>query len=388
MASHSQQSLALKYRPRTFADLVGQRAVHMFLERMVDQHKVPPAILMDGPRGVGKTTSARILAASLNCEGSPVPCGHCVSCKAVYDGTSMDVIEIDAASNGLVEDIRRLREQVLYDVGGNYRVILLDEAHACSTAAFQAMLKVFEEPPLNTVFVLLTTEPSRIPDTVLSRCMPFSFRRIGVTDIVGRLQHICDQEQVSVEPALLSTIAERADGGLRDAIMLLDQLLRVDITTLTGYLDLTGDTDYGPAIINALATNNIADAYDIAHDQLQRTGAASTIADTIATTLRDLLILGQDGAITAQGSALRNRQLLVNRLDPVLLVAAMKVLWDLKTRTRVTDDPRITLDLALAMLADVLTRAAKPPANATPGTESATTPGKLNLAQMRTMATS
>lgn len=377
------QSLALKYRPRTFDDLVGQRPVQVVLRRMVETRKVPQALLFDGMRGTGKTTTARILAAALNCEGSPVPCGACVSCKSVYDGTSLDVIEMDGASNGLVEDIRHLREQVMYEVGGNYRVVLIDEAHGCSTPAFNAMLKTFEEPPLNTVFVLLTTEPGRIPDTVQSRLMPFTFHRIGTADIMARLQYIADCESIDADSALLQAIADAADGGLRDAIMRFDQLARVGVTTLAGYTDLTGDSDYGPALLGHLAAGDIAAAYDSAHQQLQRTGNPAVIADRLTDTLRDVLVLAAGGTLTSQGEPLAARTRLAGTIDKITAVAGLRVLWDLKTRMRATDDPRIGLDLALAMLADTLHKPATRAASSPPPAAAA---APLNLAQMAAAA--
>jgi DNA polymerase-3 subunit gamma/tau len=402
------QSLALTYRPHGFDDLVGQPVVQVVLRRMVARHRVPQALLFDGPRGTGKTTTARILAAALNCDNvtnatnaaatdaatddPAVPCGHCVSCKSVFNVTSPDVIEIDAASNGLVEDIRKVREHVLYGHSGAHRVVLFDEAHSCSPAAFNAMLKIFEEPPPTTVFVLLTTEPGRIPDTVLSRCSPFTFRRIGVTDIVDRLTHIAGREHLDVEPALLTAIAERANGGLRDAIMIFDQLTRVGVTTLDAYTALTGDTDFAPAILTALHDGNPAAAYQRIEEQLYRTGNPAVIADALTGVLRDVLILSCGGTPTAQGAALGARRALARHLDAVTTVAAMKTLWDLKTRTRVGDDPRTHLDLAVAVLTHTLAaKTPRPPAHSPVAGlvagpvagPAAVAAGRLTLDQMR-----
>lgn len=355
------ESLAIKYRPKTFEDLYGQRAIQVILRQMVHNHAVPQALLFDGPRGTGKTTSARILAASVNCESTPVPCGHCVSCKSVFDGTSLDLIEIDAASNGLVDDIRGLRTQVLYGVGGSHRVIILDEAHSMSTAAFNALLKTLEEPPPNTIFVLLTTEPGRIPDTVLSRSTPFNFTRIAVADIVARLRFIADAEHFDIDDDLLHAIAERADGGMRDAVMLLDQMARVDIRTAAAYRELTGERDYGPTLLEHITSGDIASALAVADDQLTRTGDAQAIANTLADTLRDLLVLKAGGSLAKQGDALAARIALADRLTGPALFGALHTLWDHKTKVRVGDDPRIALDLAIVMVTEPFGTTKTPP---------------------------
>ncbi len=371
------EQLALKYRPVIFDDLVGQRAVHVFLRQMVATDAVPSALLFHGPRGTGKTTTARITAAALNCDNRPGPCGHCPSCKGIADGTSLDVVEIDAASNGLVDDIRALRQQVLHSVGGNWRIVILDEAHSMSQAAFNALLKTLEEPPPRTVFILATTEPGKIPHTVASRCMSFLFTRVSVADIAARLRHITAAEHITADPALIDYIAERADGALRDAVMTLDQMHRAGISTLEQYADLTGETDIGPVIVEAIASGNIATVYATTADVYTRIGDPDAIADTVITTLRDILILHAGGTLTASGPALDARTRLADQLDPVAVHAACGVLWDHKVRVRATDNPRVTLDLALAVLTGKL-RPATPAANPAPTRT-------LSLAEMTAM---
>jgi len=373
------EQLALKYRPTGFDDLVGQRAVNYPLRAMVEQDKVPTALLFKGSRGTGKTTTARILAAALNCEQRPGPCGQCVSCKAVFDGTSLDLVEIDAASNGLVDDIRALRQHVLYGVGGQYRVVVLDEAHSMSQAAFNALLKTLEEPPPGTVFILATTEPGRIMPTVRDRCMPFTFTRIGIADMTARLAHICQAEcQGDVEPALLHALAEHADGSMRDAIMVLDQLLRIGITTLAGYHDLIGDADHGPALLDPITRGDIAAAYTTLDAILTRTGDPNAVATALAGTLRDLQVLRAGGQLAMQGEALAARTALAERLDPPAIFAAQTVLWDLRTKIRPGDDPRSSLDLAVAMIMSKLVR----PAATAASSAAPAAARKLTLADM------
>lgn len=372
------ESLAIAYRPRTFDDLIGQKAVQVLLRQMLNLGRVPTALLFAGPRGVGKTTTARIFAAAVNCEQPDAqsrPCTQCVACKSIQSGNSLDIHEIDAASHGLVDDIRALNEQVLYGTGGNYRVVVLDEAQSISSSGFNALLKTLEQPPLNTVFILCTTEPTKIPTTVTSRCMPFQFNRVGIAHIVTRLQQICTAEHIEVEPALLTAIAERSDGGMRDAVMLLDQMTRVGITTMPQFLDLFGDTDLGPAVIGKLVAGDTAGVFATVTEQLHHTGDARAIADNIATTLRDLLVLRSGGTLHQQGSALAQRQQLADRLDAGTIVAALRVLWDYKTKIRSSEDPAVALDLTLVMLGTALHRPTT--AAATP-----TTTGSLTLAQM------
>lgn len=355
------EQLALKFRPTRFEDVVGQRAATILLRAMVEQRRIPTALLFKGCRGTGKTTSARILAAAANCETDPGesgtgdrPCRECVACKAVFDGTSLGLVEIDAASNGLVDDIRALRQQVLYYGGCRCRVVVLDEAHSMSGPAFNALLKTLEEPPPGTVFILATTEPGRIPDTVLSRCMPFPFTRIAVADITERLSQICAAETIPAEPGLLHALAQRADGSMRDAVIALDQLHRAGITTLDGYLTLLGDCDHGPSLLARIADGDITGSYATLGEILHRTGDPNAVTTALEGTLRDLLILHSGGDLDHQGQALTDRQRLAGTLDLGAAFAGLNVLWDLRTKFRSSDDPRNGIELAIAILLDKL----------------------------------
>lgn len=350
------ESLALKYRPRTFEDVVGQRAVQVVLKQMVLKQEVPHALLFDGSRGCGKTTTARILAAALNCEQQPGPCAVCSSCVAVAEQTSLALLEVDAASNGLVEDIRNLRQVVRYSSGADKRVVVLDEAHSMSREAFNALLKTLEEPPDDTVFILLTTEPRRILDTVVSRCMNFTFSRISVADMVGRLREICRQESLDVQDDLLFVIAERADGGMRDAVMTLDQVTRVGIRTAADFLELLGVQDFGPTLVACLAVaggkEGLARAYGVADEQWARTGDPLAVIAALTSTLRDVLVLHGGGTITAQGKALEERRALAQRVPAYRIFAALRVLWEVRSKLRVGGDRKTDLDLAVVALAD------------------------------------
>lgn len=352
------ESLALKYRPGTLAEVVGQTPVAAVLYQMAVRRSVPEALLFAGSPGAGKTSTGRILAAMLNCDMPPGPVGEwpcrvCASCKAVADGSSGDVIEVDAASNGGVMEVRKIKDLVRYHSTGLYHVVLLDEAHSMSKEAFNALLKELEEPPENTIFILLTTEPGKIIPTIRSRCMTFTFRRLAPAVIVQRLQYICQQEQRTVEPVLLYELAERADGAMRNAVIGLDQVLRVGVGTLDMYRELMGDVDYGPGLLEAIATGTHDDMFGRLDRILEAQGDFAAVQSALISCMRDLLRLQCKGAITAQGAALDVRQALARQLDPARIVSAMQVLWDLKVKVGRTE-PRSGLELAVVMMRERL----------------------------------
>ncbi len=219
--------LARKWRPQGFDDLVGQEPIMRILKNAISQGRIAHAYIFSGPRGVGKTSSARILAKALNCkEGpTPMPCGICEACTAIADGSSVDVIEIDGASNNSVDDIRDLRERVKYaPSGGRYKVYIIDEVHMLSSSAFNALLKTLEEPPSHVVFVLATTEMKKIPATVLSRCQHMPFRRISGGVIKARLKEISDAEGIRISLPAIGLVARAAEGSMRDSLTILDQI--------------------------------------------------------------------------------------------------------------------------------------------------------------------
>lgn len=220
-----------KYRPQTFKDLIGQENIVKALSNAINLNKISHAYLLCGPRGTGKTTTARIIAKSLNCAKGPTlePCGECPSCKDITNSTPIDVIEIDAASNRKVEDARNILEKIQFvPVNGHFKIYIIDEVHMLTTEAFNTLLKTLEEPPENVIFILATTEPHKVLDTIISRCQRFDFRRITTEDIVARLQYICEQENISITQDALYTIARSSAGGMRDSLALLDQISVLD----------------------------------------------------------------------------------------------------------------------------------------------------------------
>ena len=220
-------AMARKWRPQNFNELTGQEHVAQTIENAITGDRLHHAFLFTGTRGVGKTSSARILAKTLNCPNREglIPCGTCDACITIAKGTSLDVLELDGASNNSVEDIRELIEQVKYPpINGEYKIFVIDEVHMLSKSAFNALLKTLEEPPPHVIFIFATTEINKVPQTILSRIQRFDFKRLSQEKIAGRLSYICQQEEIQIDEDTLNLISEKADGSMRDALTLFDQV--------------------------------------------------------------------------------------------------------------------------------------------------------------------
>jgi DNA polymerase-3 subunit gamma/tau len=294
----SYQVLARKWRPKSFETLVGQEHVVRALSHALDQKRLHHAYLFTGTRGVGKTTLARILAKALNCEIgiSSKPCGQCSTCREIDAGRFVDLIEVDAATNTKVDEMRQLLENATYaPTRGRYKVYVIDEVHMLSTSAFNAMLKTLEEPPEHIKFILATTDPQKIPVTVLSRCLQFNLKQMPQSRIVEHLAHILEAEKVPFEPAALRHIAKGAAGSMRDALSLLDQAIahgagRIDETGVRDMLGTIGD-DHLFALLDALALRDVHAMLAVAAEMDARSLSFDSALQELATQLHRIALM-------------------------------------------------------------------------------------------------
>jgi DNA polymerase-3 subunit gamma/tau len=286
------EPLALKYRPRRFTDIVGQKPTRAVLAKMISAEELPPSMIFAGVRGTGKTSAARIVAKAINCrEPGLEPCGNCHNCVAVDTEVSTHYLEVDAASHGGAEAMRSLVEDSQYSAGTEWKVYVLDEVHSVSSMGFQVLLKTLEEPPPRTTFILVTTEPERIPDTIHARSMFFRFAKITDHDIIERLEYVAHAEGIRFTAGGLRWITEHANGGMRDALMVLDQVHRLgDVVVseemLTG---LFGEQSVG-RWLEALLSGNPAKAVLVADELVSQHGSVASMVDKALLTLRAMLL--------------------------------------------------------------------------------------------------
>jgi DNA polymerase-3 subunit gamma/tau len=350
------QALYRKWRPQTFDEVVGQEHVVRTLRNAILSGHIHHAYLFAGPRGTGKTTTARLLAKAVNCldpEPAHRPCNQCAICRAINEGRLMDLIEIDAASNTSVEDVRELRERVGYRPSeARYKVYIIDEVHMLSTAAFNALLKTLEEPPSHAIFVLATTEPHRIPATVLSRCQRLDFRRVPLADIVARLRYLAQQEGIQAEEDALSLIARHATGSMRDAESLLDQLAAYTdrVITVDAVRTALGTGDEGAilALTDALAARDVARGLGVINEAADRGADPRQFARQMTDHLRALMLirLGAPVPLYIPDSLRPTVQSQAARFTPRQLARAVRLFGQAASDARAAWQPQLPLELA------------------------------------------
>ncbi len=343
------QALYRKWRPQKFEDMVGQTAVTKTLKNAIIHHKTSHAYLFTGPRGTGKTSAAKIFAKAINClnpqDGEP--CNDCLLCKGITEGTIGDVIEIDAASNNGVEEIRDIRDKARYaPTQATYKVYIIDEVHMLSTGAFNALLKTLEEPPKNVIFILATTEPHKIPATIISRTQRFDFRRITNYEIIQRLRYILEQEEIAYEEEALSVIARCANGGMRDALSLLDQVISFsdDKVSFEQAIQVSGSlTDDLMIEFVRLLTQQQAQAALLQLQDLLLLGKeASRLIEEWLEFSRDLLVAKQTGDMIGRSEAFVE---FAKEVEEAFLYRFMDALNQTQQEMRFTTKPTISLEV-------------------------------------------
>ena len=351
------QALYRKYRSQTFSQLVGQEDVAKTLKQAVEQEKISHAYLFSGPRGTGKTSVAKIFAKAMNCPNQVdgEPCNNCYICQAVTEGSLEDVIEMDAASNNGVDEIREIRDKSTYAPSlARYKVYIIDEVHMLSTGAFNALLKTLEEPTQNVVFILATTELHKIPATILSRVQRFEFKSIRTQDITAHIHHILEKENISSEPDAVEIIARRAEGGMRDALSILDQALSLTqgnaLTTaiseeITGTISLSALDDY----VAALSQQDVSKALDSLNLLFENGKSMTRFVTDLLQYLRDLLVVQTGGENTHHSPVfMDNLALSQESLFEMIRIATVS-LADMKASLQ----PKIYAEMMTIRLAEI-----------------------------------
>jgi len=356
----SYQALYRVWRPQSFDDVVGQKHVTKTLQNALLQQKISHAYLFSGPRGTGKTSAAKILAKAVNCEKTPIsePCNECQACLGITNGSIPDVIEIDAASNNGVEEIRDIRDKVKYAPSVvRYKVYIIDEVHMLSIGAFNALLKTLEEPPKHVIFILATTEPHKIPLTIISRCQRFDFKRITAKDITERMSYIIQNSGVQCEDGVLSIIARAADGGMRDALSLLDQTISFshNIVTIEDALTITGSVSQ--TILNHLADaiveNDTSLALQYLHDLLAEGKDPVRLIEDFLQYYRDMILFKHSPEMEEYFETVQidhEFEKLSEKYQPEYIFKVIQILNEAQQEMKWTNHPRIFLEISLVKL--------------------------------------
>jgi len=356
---------ARKYRPQTFESVVGQGSVTVTLKNAIKNHHLAQAFLFFGSRGVGKTTTARILAKTINClnlSEDTEPCNKCDSCAGFNDGHSFNIFELDGASNNSVDDIRVLIDQVrIAPQIGKYRIFIIDEVHMLSAQAFNAFLKTLEEPPAHAIFILATTEKHKIIPTVLSRCQIFDFHRIQVNAIVKHLQGIAKKENITADEKALHIIAQKADGSLRDALSIFDQIVSFSLNNVTyeavlEYLNVL-DYDYYFRVTDAAIAGDIPQNLLIYNDILEKGFDGSQFLIGLAEHLRNLLVCKDDKTVEllevpAEIKARYQQQAVAT--DSEFILVGLDLLRDAEIQFKSTKNKRLMVEISLMKFSSIL----------------------------------
>ena len=358
----SYQALYRKFRPQEFEDVKGQEHIVTTLKNQIKADRIGHAYLFCGTRGTGKTTVAKIFAKAVNCE-HPVdgsPCGECPSCKAITEGSSMNVIEIDAASNNGVDNIRQIREEVTYrPTEGRYKVYIIDEVHMLSAGAFNALLKTLEEPPSYVIFILATTEAHKIPITILSRCQRYDFHRISIDTIASRLSDLMEQEQVEVEERAIRYVAKAGDGSMRDALSLLDQCIAFHLgekLTYENVLEVLGavDTEVFSRLLRRILDEDVTGAIRILGELIDDGRELSQLVNDFTWYMRNLLLLQSSDDMEEvldiskdNLEALKEEAALVK---PETLIRYIRVFSELSSQVKFASQKRIMVEIAIIKL--------------------------------------
>src|SRR5690349_15050446 len=352
---------ARKYRPQTFDTVIGQAHITTTLKNAIKNNQLAHAFLFCGPRGVGKTTCARILAKTINCENRTADgeaCNKCNSCVSFNDGISLNIHELDAASNNSVDDIRTLVEQVRFaPQAGKYKVYIIDEVHMLSSSAFNAFLKTLEEPPSYAIFILATTEKHKILPTILSRCQIFDFKRITLNDTVEHLQEIADKEEIKTDKAALQVIAQKSEGCMRDALSILDKIVSFTngelnyANTLEHLIIL--DADYYFKLLDCMLQQDLAGAM-LLYDDINRKGfEGDLVLNGFAEFIRNLLVCKDEKAASLLEvvESFKDKYLsAAKNVSPALLISALNILNDAEINYKAARNKRLHVELALIKL--------------------------------------